>query len=88
MSDSVEKKLTKAITAVRKKYGSIAKFHEVMRKAERDAEPLEMSSFKRGRIARHKHSGNSYVVDANYGNRATATRTVEITNPEEWEIVG
>jgi len=81
MSDSV----TEAIIAIRKKYGTIAKFYEIMREAERDA--LEMSSFKRGKIIRHKSSGNSYVVNANYGDRATATRIVDITHPEEWVIV-
>lgn len=28
-----------------------------------------------------------YVVTAHYGSRITAVRAVDITNPEDWEIV-
>jgi hypothetical protein len=31
--------------------------------------------------------GISYIVTANYGDRVTAVRTVDITNPGEWMIV-
>lgn len=42
----------------------------------------------RGDIVRHKIFNEvNYVVDANYGNRVTAVATVDITNPEEWELV-
>jgi hypothetical protein len=42
---------------------------------------------KRGSIVRPVGGGQSYVVEANYGDRVTAVRTVELTNPDEWEIV-
>lgn len=29
----------------------------------------------------------TYVVMANYGNRVTAVRTVDVTNPAEWDLV-
>ena len=42
---------------------------------------------KRGDIVRHKDDHDSYIVDANYGNRVTAVRTEDMTNPLEWELV-
>lgn len=41
----------------------------------------------RGAIVRHKSLGDSYVVTANYGDRVTAVRSVDLTNPDEWEVV-
>lgn len=39
-------------------------------------------------IHRKSESPNDfYVVTAHYGNRLTAVRAVDITNPAEWEIV-
>jgi len=40
-----------------------------------------------GDCVRHKASGVSYIVTANYGERVTAVRTADITHPDEWEIV-
>ena len=48
----------------------------------------EMFQFQRGRIIRHKSGGQSYVVDNNFGERATAVATKDITNPSEWLLVG
>lgn len=48
---------------------------------------LKISDFKRGTIVRSKVTGQTYVVDANYGDRATVSTTADITNPEEWEVV-
>lgn len=42
---------------------------------------------ERGDIVRHVDSGNSYVVIANYGEHATAVRSIEISDPTEWEII-
>jgi len=47
----------------------------------------EMKNLKRGDIVKNDGSGNSYVVTANYGDRITAVRTVDITNPSEWQKV-
>lgn len=49
-----------------------------------------ISHFKRlsnGDIVRHKISKRVYTVMANYGERVTAVDTVDITNPDEWEVV-
>jgi|WetSurMetagenome_2_1015567.scaffolds.fasta_scaffold1234313_2 hypothetical protein len=32
-------------------------------------------------------TGEVYVVMSNYGNRATAVRTIDMTNPNDWELV-
>lgn len=29
----------------------------------------------------------SYVVTGNYGDRVTAVRTVDVTNPNEWDLM-
>lgn len=41
---------------------------------------------KLGLVVRGRASGEAYIVTANYGDRATAVRTQDITNPDEWEI--
>ena len=40
-----------------------------------------------GDIVRHKLHVHSFVVSANYGDRATAVQTVDITNCCEWEVL-
>ena len=47
----------------------------------------EVSQLDRGDIVRHKSGGNSYVIDATYGERATAVDTRDITNADEWLIL-
>lgn len=39
-----------------------------------------------GLVILHIGSGETYIVTANYGDRATAVRTQDITNPFEWRI--
>lgn len=46
-----------------------------------------MKALKRGDLIRHKHSPYAYVVCANYGDRLTAIRSVDVSNPVEWEQV-
>lgn len=47
-----------------------------------------IGELKQGDIVRHKvYTDLVYVVHANYGTRATAVRTADITNPGEWEIL-
>jgi hypothetical protein len=42
-----------------------------------------------GDVVRHcADKDTTYVVTANYGGRVTAVRSVDITNPEEWEYLG
>ena len=48
----------------------------------------EFQGLTRGDIVRHRMDrARSYLVEANYGGRATAVRVVDITNPAEWELV-
>jgi hypothetical protein len=47
----------------------------------------EMRQLQPGDIVRGKGSSQSYVVTANYGSRVTAVRTVDLTNPSEWDLV-
>ena len=51
---------------------------------EKDMTKGEMYSLRTGDIVIGEFSGLAYVVTANYGNRVTAVRTVDITNPDEW----
>ena len=49
----------------------------------------ELYNLQQGqRVANKAHPDVIYLVTDNYGNRATAVATVDITNPSEWLIVG
>lgn len=39
------------------------------------------------RWAGEADDGHAYVVVANYGDRVTAVRIVDMTNPPEWDLV-
>jgi hypothetical protein len=47
----------------------------------------DMLKLGRGDLVAHASSGEIYVVTDNLGRRVTAVRTVDITNPHEWEKV-
>lgn len=47
----------------------------------------DFESLERGDVIRHKIGGDSFIVDANHGDRITAVRTIDVTNPVEWDIV-
>ena len=48
----------------------------------------EFRKLERGDIVRHKVVKQpTYVVTANYNSRVTAARTIDMTNPSEWEKV-
>lgn len=47
----------------------------------------EMRELKPGDIVQSLSDGSGYVVTANYGDRITAVKTVDITNPNEWLLV-
>ena len=47
----------------------------------------QMRKLQVGDLVRGKLSGMMFVVTGNYGDRVTAVKTVDMTNPEEWEIV-
>jgi hypothetical protein len=42
---------------------------------------------KTGDIIRSRLSGEAYVVTGQYGGRATAVKTVDVTNPDEWLVM-
>lgn len=47
----------------------------------------DIRDLKPGMIIRHIDSSNSYMITVNYGSRATAVRTIDVTNCIEWRIV-
>jgi hypothetical protein len=47
----------------------------------------DFSNLKSGTLVRNVNSLHVYVVTGNYLNRVTAARTIDITNPTEWEII-
>lgn len=49
---------------------------------------LEGEPLRPGDIIQHLATGESYVVTANYGDYAIAVRTVHVSNPDEWLVVG
>jgi hypothetical protein len=49
--------------------------------------PAQLKGLERGDLVRHKSGGDAYVVTSNYGNHVTAVRTVDMTNPTEWDKV-
>lgn len=47
----------------------------------------EFKNLQRGDLVRHETRCEVYQVTANYGNRVTAVRTIDMTNPSEWRLV-
>lgn len=47
----------------------------------------ELENLSLGDVVASRVDNQSYVVTANYGGRATAVKSVDITNAAEWEIV-
>ena len=47
----------------------------------------DFDNLDRGDIVRSAASGAIYIVTGNYGDRVTAVKTVDMTNPIEWELV-
>ena len=45
-----------------------------------------IQSLSPGDYIKHKGSHNIYVVTGNYGDHVTAVRTVDVTNPSEWQV--
>lgn len=45
-----------------------------------------ISELKEGDTIRGRMSGWAYTVHGTYGDRATAVRTVDVTNPSDWEV--
>lgn len=49
--------------------------------------PFKFSEIAAGNIVRNKGSKRNYMVTGNYGDRATGVAVVDITNPDEWEVL-
>ena len=50
--------------------------------------PKQFRGLKPGDLVRHKSKGSrAHIVHGNYGDRVTAVRTVDLTNPSEWDHV-
>lgn len=47
----------------------------------------QMRRLQPGDVVRGKGRGESYIVTGNYGERVTAVRTADITNPAEWDVI-
>jgi hypothetical protein len=47
----------------------------------------QFTTLRTGDIVRHQLGADAYVVTDNFGDRVTATRSVDITNPAEWILV-
>jgi hypothetical protein len=48
-----------------------------------------LKKLQEGDKIRHRSDPtNLYTVTGNYGDHVTAVKTVDVTNPSEWEIVG
>lgn len=49
---------------------------------------IEFERLKIGDIVQHVCDDKSYVVTGNYGGRVTAVGSVDMTNPDEWRLLG
>jgi len=49
--------------------------------------PKQFKALQRGDIVRNVGASESYVVTGNYGGRITAVRSVDMTNPREWDLI-
>jgi hypothetical protein len=47
----------------------------------------EFKHLREGDIVRAKASGISYVICVNYGRHVSAVRTIDITNPEDFDVI-
>lgn len=48
---------------------------------------IEFVNLGRGDIIKSKFNDKTFIIDANYGNRITAVKTVDLTNPIEWDLI-
>lgn len=47
----------------------------------------QFNTLKEGDIVRSKQSHTAYIVTGTYEGRVTAVRSVDLTNPNEWDLV-
>lgn len=48
---------------------------------------LDFKTLERGQIIKHKDSYTRYMVQDNFGTRATAVKTVDVTHESEWVVL-
>lgn len=48
----------------------------------------EFNGLKTGDIIKNQGNDLPVVVMVNYGDRVTAVQTFDVTNPQEWDILG
>lgn len=55
---------------------------------ERKWSPVKnLEQLRPGRTIRHRAFGQCYTVTNNYGDHAIAVRAIDVTNPDEWEML-
>ncbi len=50
----------------------------------------DLKNLNKGDLVKGKSSGKTFIVfivDYKYGSRLTAVETVDITNPDEWDLI-
>lgn len=47
----------------------------------------QFRQLKEGDVVRNKSSLDGYIVMGNFGDRVTAVRIADLTNPSEWELL-
>jgi hypothetical protein len=47
----------------------------------------DFKGLQEGDIVKNQASSKKYIVTANYGDRVTAVATVDMTHPDEWDLV-
>ena len=47
----------------------------------------EFKKLRTGDLVKHKMGEGVYVVTANFGDRVTAVKSVDMTNPDEWLLI-
>jgi len=50
--------------------------------------PEQIKDVMTGDVLRNVGTGHAYVVIANVDGQLVAVRTVTVTNPDEWDIIG
>jgi hypothetical protein len=50
-------------------------------------DPITFEKLDIGDIIRHKNSSDGYVVTGHYGETKIVTRTLTVTNPDEWDLI-
>jgi len=49
--------------------------------------PAQFKALKTGDLVRGRFSGAAFVVTQSHGDRVTAVRTQDLSNPDEWDLV-